>query len=306
MSFIDVVLVVAFLFFVGSVFGWCLEVLFRRFFTAKKWINPGFLTGPYLPLYGFGVAGLFGISRIPLHTGYAWLDAVLLILIMGVTMTLIEYIAGLIFIKGMKIKLWDYSNRWGNIQGIICPLFSFFWLAVSAAFYFVIDTPVLEAVTWFTSNIWFAFFVGIFFGVFLVDLGCSLHLATRIKKFAGEHGIIVHLEKFKETLFDKRVAAKQKVAFAFPLEKMGEFREQLASVKEKFTARMGKKKRAAGAVPSGAPQGPEASAEIAPASDMPPAPANASEVPAPSATEAEPPEAPAPSATEAETPKSDK
>ncbi len=45
---------------------------------------------------------------------------------------------------------------------------------VSAAFYFVIDTPVLEAVQWFTGNIWFAFFVGIFFGVFFIDLGCSL------------------------------------------------------------------------------------------------------------------------------------
>ena len=272
MSFIDVVLVVAFLFFVGSVFGWCLEVLFRRFFTAKKWINPGFLTGPYLPLYGFGVAGLFGISRIPLHTGYAWLDAILLILIMGAAMTLIEYIAGLIFIKGMKIKLWDYSNRWGNIQGIICPLFSLFWLLVSAAFYFVIDTPILEAVQWFTGNIWFAFFVGIFFGVFFVDLGHSLHLATRIKKFAGEHGIIVHYEKLKETLREKREAAKEKVGFAFPLAKISEFREQLSAAKEKFTARTGKKKKVAepiAEVPSAEP----AEVSVPAASDNVPEPA---------------------------------
>ncbi len=244
MSFIDAVLVVAFLFFVGSVFGWCLEVLFRRFFTAKKWINPGFLTGPYLPLYGFGVAGLFGISRIPMDTGYAWLDAVLIILIMGVAMTLIEYIAGLIFIKGMKIKLWDYSNRWGNIQGIICPLFSLFWLLVSAFFYFVIDEPVIEAVRWFVHHIEFAFVVGIFFGVFFVDLGHSLHLAARMKKFACEHGIVVHYEKLKETLREKREAAKEKVGFVFPFEKLSEFREQLAAAKDSFTARMGKKKSA--------------------------------------------------------------
>ena len=113
MSFIDGFLVACFLFFVGSVLGWCLEVLFRRICTAKRWINPGFLTGPYLPLYGFGVVGLFGISLIPIETGMPWLDAILIILIMGVAMTLIEYIAGLIFIKGMKIKLWDYSDRWG-------------------------------------------------------------------------------------------------------------------------------------------------------------------------------------------------
>ena len=49
MNVVDALLVMAFLFFVGSVLGWCTEVLFRRVFTAKKWINPGFLTGPYLP-----------------------------------------------------------------------------------------------------------------------------------------------------------------------------------------------------------------------------------------------------------------
>ena len=144
MNVVDALLVMAFLFFVGSVLGWCTEVLFRRVFTAKKWINPGFLTGPYLPLYGFGVAGLFAISLIPIHTGYDWLDSILIILIMGVAMTLIEYIAGLIFIKGIKIKLWDYTNRWGNIQGIICPLFSFLWLLVCVFFYFVIVPYVIK------------------------------------------------------------------------------------------------------------------------------------------------------------------
>ena len=235
MSFIDVLLVIFFLFFVGSVIGWCIEVVFRRFFTAKKWINPGFLTGPYLPLYGFGVAGLFGISRIPLHTGMVWLDALLLILIMGVTMTLIEYVAGLIFIKGMKIKLWDYSKRWGNIQGIICPLFSFLWLLVGAAFYFVFDGPVLEAVLWFVRNIEFAFVVGIFFGVFFVDLGHSLHLATRIKKFAEERGIVVYYEKLKEEIGARKAEIKEKASFMFPFKSLDQLKESLAERFKKFS-----------------------------------------------------------------------
>ena len=51
----------AFLFFMGCLLGWCLEVLYRRFTPANKerrWINPGFLVGPYLPLYGFGLCTL--------------------------------------------------------------------------------------------------------------------------------------------------------------------------------------------------------------------------------------------------------
>ncbi len=237
MTFLDGFLVACFLFFIGSVLGWCIEVLFRRFCTAKKWINPGFLTGPYLPLYGFGVAGLFAISRIPIETGMPWLNAVLTILIMGVAMTLIEYIAGLIFIKGMKIKLWDYSDRWGNIQGIICPLFSLFWLLVSVFFYFVIDEPVIAAVTWFVHHIEFAFVVGMFFGVFFVDLGHSLHISVRIKNFATEHGIIVHYEKLKESVRERKEARKEKASFVFPLKSLSELKGELSERLEKFSSK---------------------------------------------------------------------
>ena len=201
--FVTVLLTLCFLFFVGSCIGWCIEVLFRRIFTAKKWINPGFLTGPYLPLYGFGVAGLFLICEIPLNTPYYWLNALLTIVIMGVVMTVIEYVAGLIFIKGMHIKLWDYSNRLGNIQGIICPLFSVLWTLVGALYYFVIDPFIIGWVKWFVNNMAFAFVVGFFFGVLIIDLCHSVNLTMRIRTFAKERGIVVRFEKLKENIHDK-------------------------------------------------------------------------------------------------------
>ncbi|MGN0806712.1 MAG: putative ABC transporter permease [Candidatus Coproplasma sp.] len=195
-------LTLCFLFFVGSCIGWCIEVVFRRIFTAKKWINPGFLTGPYLPLYGFGVVGMYLLCLIPIDTGINWLNALITVAIIGVVMTLIEYIAGLIFIKGMRVKLWDYSDRWGNIQGIICPLFSFFWLAVGALYYFVIDPFVIEWVEWFVSNMPFAFVVGFFFGVFTIDLCHSVNLTVKIRKFAADHNVVVRYEKVKESIRD--------------------------------------------------------------------------------------------------------
>lgn len=210
-------LTAAFLFFVGSVLGWGIEVLFRRIFTAKKWINPGFLTGPYLPLYGFGLAGLYGIAQIPIKTGSAAGDAAVTVLVMAAAMIIIEYIAGLIFIRGMKIKLWDYSDRWGNIQGIICPLFSLLWLAVSAFYYFVIDPFVIDAVAWFVNNIAFAFVVGLFFGILLVDLGHSVNLTAKIRRFASEHDTVVSFEKLKESIKDRiERKGKKKASFMFP------------------------------------------------------------------------------------------
>lgn len=228
MKVADIFLVGAFLFFLGSTIGWCIEVVFRRLFTAKKWINPGFLTGPYLPLYGFGVTMLFAITLIPIDTGRYWLNSLIIILIMGAAMTLIEYIAGLIFIKGMKIKLWDYSDRKGNIQGIICPLFSFFWLLVSAFYYFVIDPYVLNAVIWFVHNIAFAFVIGVFFGVFIVDLGHSLHLGAKIRAFAKEHGTVISFEKLKESIKDRIEKLGKKANFAFPFKSGKNISEDLA------------------------------------------------------------------------------
>lgn len=225
---VEILLTAAFLFFVGSVIGWCIEVLFRRFFSAKKWINPGFLTGPYLPLYGFGVAGLFAIKLLPIETGSAWADAVIYIAVMALAMTLIEYLAGLIFIKGMKIKLWDYSDRAGNIQGIICPLFSFFWLLVSVFYYFVVDPYVLNAVVWFVNHIAFAFVVGVFFGVFFVDLGHSLNISAKIRAFAKEYNTVISFEKLKESIKDKlEKIEKKRASFVFPFKSLHGIREDL-------------------------------------------------------------------------------
>lgn len=217
MNVVQDLLVAAFLFFVGSVLGWCIEVLFRRIFTSKKWINPGFLTGPYLPLYGFGLTFLYLISRLPIDTGYGWLDGLIIVLVMGGCMTLIEYIAGLIFIKGFKIKLWDYSDRWGNVQGIICPLFSLCWLLVSVVFYFVINPFVIDAIVWFVNNIAFAFVVGIFFGVIAVDFGHSINLSAKIRAFAKKHDIVVSYEKLKESIKDgiEKLGEKKNFVFAF-------------------------------------------------------------------------------------------
>ena len=119
-------LTLAFLFCIGSVLGWGLEVIFRRFFSAHHWVNPGFLVGPYLPLYGSSLCVLYLLAMLePLMPGDSpWLKKILLFVVMALAITALEYVAGMIFIHGMKIKLWDYSDRWGNVKGIICPLFT--------------------------------------------------------------------------------------------------------------------------------------------------------------------------------------
>ena len=142
----NVFLTLACLFFIGSVTGWVIELLFRNIVHHnKKWVNPGFCTGPYLPIYGFGLCTLYLLANLE---QYGWItdpvwNKIVLFIAMAIGMTLIEYIAGLFCLKYFKVMLWDYSNLWGNIQGLICPLFSFFWALLGAVYYFFVHPYVL-------------------------------------------------------------------------------------------------------------------------------------------------------------------
>ena len=196
------IVVASTLFVIGSLIGWVIELFFRRFISQKKWMNPGFLTGPYLPVYGFGVLVLYGMSNIPLGINSLALDIVVRIVIIGVGMTLTEFIAGLIFIKGFKIKLWDYSNCKGNIMGIICPIFSLAWLVVGSLYYFLLNPMLVKGISWISENLIYTYFVGAVIGAIIVDFAYSIHLATKLKEFKELQGL--RFEEFKKE-FKKKV-----------------------------------------------------------------------------------------------------
>lgn len=228
-------LVFAFLFFIGSCIGWVLEVFFRKFFSKsnpnRKWINPGFLTGPYLPLYGFGLWGMYFISYLSeiAMTGSKTADTVIILVIMAIAMTAIEYIAGMIFIKGMKVKLWDYSHEWLNIKGIVCPKFTFSWGILGCIYYFVINPYVIHWVIWLSHHLTFSFFIGMFFGVFIIDVCYSMKLGAGIRKLAAEKEIVVRYEELKNYLHSERELLKEKRRFIFAFKTEHPLRHSLES-----------------------------------------------------------------------------
>lgn len=217
MSKFQIFLIVLYLFFFGAVGGWVLELLFRRFFSGanpeRKWLNPGFLFGPCLPLYGFGTVLLFILSELDHQlfgsfSGTFWYYPVMFV-VMALAMTLLEYIVGVVSFKGFHLRLWDYSKLWGNVQGIICPLFTFFWGVLSALYYFLLYPPLRRLVVWFVAHPLFSFIVGICFGIFLIDFAVSLHLGTALRKRAVE--------------FDKSVESIDLQAIQRRLQKRGGF-----------------------------------------------------------------------------------
>lgn len=222
----NIFLVLTFLFFAGSLIGWVIELIWRRFFSAnnpeRKWINPGFLTGPYLPLYGLSLSILFSMSFIDVSfVKGEWVQKIVLFVIMALCITVLEYFAGLLFIKGMKIKLWDYSACWGNIQGIVCPQYSFYWVLLSAVYYFLVHPRILAWLYWFTNHLAFCLVVGFFYGVFTVDLCYTLGLSAKIRAFAKEKQIEVHYENLKLALQKRNEEFREKRRFLFQLHTNG-------------------------------------------------------------------------------------
>lgn len=230
-------LTLAFLFFIGSISGWVLELFFRRFVSTKAWINPGFLVGPYLPLYGFGLCTFYLLSQIQLN-------GILVIIIMTLTVTAIEYAAGIIFIKGMGVKLWDYSDRWGNVDGLICPLYTVLWGVIGAIYYYIIDPYIRSSLNWFEDNLAFSFVIGFFFGIIVIDFIYSTQLVVKIRKFAKEKNLIVKYEEFKSSIFNQAKKNKEKYSFMFAINNnMKKIEEHLNEYKKAQLERTNKIKK---------------------------------------------------------------
>ncbi len=215
-------LILSFLFFIGAVSGWCVEVLFRRFLSSanpeRKWINPGFCTGPYVPLYGFGLCILYliaSLERFPQIGSFRYQKAALFIA-MAVMMTTIEYLAGVFLLKFAHIRLWDYSAERWNVQGLICPKFSLIWTLCGAVYYFAIHQRILNALDWFAQNLAFSFVIGLFFGVFLIDVSHSMQIVKKLQKFAAENDMIVRYEHLKLHIREAHERGKLKYHFFFP------------------------------------------------------------------------------------------
>ena len=232
-----ILLILAFLFFVGSIFGWFIELFYRRFFSAnnpeRKWINPGFCTGPYLPLYGSGLCVLYLMAGIRpyINFGNKVVDNIVLLLAMAIAMTVIEYIAGIISYKGFHVRLWDYTNEWGNIQGLICPKFSLFWGLLGVAYYYLIHPNILESLDWLAHNLASSFFIGVFYGVFILDIVNSANLITKLKKIAVEYDVVVRYEELKNHIRASYDERKQKYNFFKPFSTDRALAEHVKSLK---------------------------------------------------------------------------
>lgn len=103
-------------------------LLFRLVFEStyvsvksKKFVNRGFMRGPFLPIYGSGAIMMLVVS-MPFQ------DNIFLTYIAGcIGATALELVTGMTMEALFKVRYWDYSNQKFNYKGHICLSSTIAW-----------------------------------------------------------------------------------------------------------------------------------------------------------------------------------
>ncbi len=97
-------------FFVYSFLGWVAEVV-TEFYHHKRFVNRGFLIGPWCPIYGVAAVIITKVLSKYLHS------LTLLFIMSMLVCGLLEYFTSYIMEKLFKARWWDYSEKKYNING---------------------------------------------------------------------------------------------------------------------------------------------------------------------------------------------
>lgn len=107
-------------FIVYSFMGWIWESCYVSA-KSKKWVNRGFVSGPFVTIYGVGAVTVYVILR-PVAGN------ILELYFAGVAVaTILEYVTGVLMEAIFHTNWWDYSDKKFNFQGKICLGSSVAW-----------------------------------------------------------------------------------------------------------------------------------------------------------------------------------
>lgn len=122
-------------FFFYCFVGWVWECLFVSA-RKRKWVNRGFLYGPFLPIYGSGAIIVLWLT-LPVRS---YIPLIFLFGMVGAT--ILEYITGAVMERIFHVRYWDYSTQKCNIHGYICLSSSLAWGVFSVLLVKVFHLPV--------------------------------------------------------------------------------------------------------------------------------------------------------------------
>ena len=196
-------------FIIYSFFGWVYESLWASF-NEKQWVNRGFLSGPVIPIYGFGaLLILFCLLR--------YYEDPVVIFVFGVIITsALEYFVSFLLEKIFHNKWWDYSNKKYNINGRICLQNSLAFGVLSLIIIYVVTPGYYFLFSLFDFKLWMILAI-IFTVIFVLDVIYSIIIAYNLRNR------IIIVEELKNekialipVIFEKRLRESIEGFKAFP------------------------------------------------------------------------------------------
>lgn len=132
-------------FYIYCFLGWCFESTYVSI-KEKKWVNRGFMKGPFLPIYGSGAICVL-VASLPFKQ---WPVAVYF----GgaIAATLLELVTGIVMESLFKVRYWDYTPKPFNYKGYICLGSSITWGFFSLGMVYIFHKPIEKFVFLFSNN----------------------------------------------------------------------------------------------------------------------------------------------------------
>ena len=200
-----------FLFMIYVVVGWLWETPYVSL-NQKKYINRGFLRGPYIPIYGFACLTIILSMDIFETSNNNSLSIIIIqILYISLISAVWEYLTSWGLEKLFKTRWWDYSNRKYNLNGRVSLDYTvLFGIGGYLLWRFV--NPTLETLYMNISLNYLIAFIMIFYTIFLIDniytfkdlfklRNIIIKLNSLKNSFAGKYDYI--FEKAYNTLMEK-------------------------------------------------------------------------------------------------------
>lgn len=124
-----------FFFFVYCFIGWIIESTWVSS-HQKKFVNRGFMRGPFIPIYGFGAMAL-------LITGTLLIKWPIAVFFGGlIVASVLEYFTGAAMEAIFKVRYWDYTGKFMNINGHVCLFTSLCWGALACGEVYFMHKPI--------------------------------------------------------------------------------------------------------------------------------------------------------------------
>ena len=213
-----------FIFCFYSVVGYIWETVYCSLKEGKL-LNRGFMKGPFLPIYGFGVC-IMMIAAGPFNG-----KNILAECISGmVCATVLEYVTGELMQHLFKVRYWDYSKEKFNLNGHICLGASLGWFVATFIVNEIFRGPVDTLVHSLTA---FQMYLidNIVMGIAIVDFAISFKAAMDLRI------ILVKMEKARHELklMQKRLDVLVAVVSDETKQTYKDFTEGISEMYEEFT-----------------------------------------------------------------------